>query len=55
MTTSDLPILRPAQVTAPWLTEVLRRGGYEATVKDFTAKRVGTGQVGDMDHCVVEG
>lgn len=47
MTTSDLPILRPAQVTAPWLTEVLRRGGYEASVKDFTAKRVGTGQVGE--------
>ena len=46
-TTTRLPIIRPAQVTAQWLTEVLRLGGYEATVADFTAKRVGTGQVGE--------
>jgi hypothetical protein len=36
----------PADVTAPWLTDVLRFAGHDCTVGDFRAERVGTGQVG---------
>lgn len=44
---ADIPIIRPAAVTPEWLTKVLRRAGHEVTVADMTAKRVGTGQVGE--------
>ncbi|MDX2233140.1 MAG: hypothetical protein NW200_01465, partial [Hyphomonadaceae bacterium] len=49
MTTGrDRPeILRPQDVTAPWLTRVLAAGGVDAVVKDFSAKNVGTGQIGE--------
>jgi hypothetical protein len=36
----------PASVTADWLTQALRRAGHDATVADFEAQNVGTGQVG---------
>jgi hypothetical protein len=42
-----IPILRPEAITIQWLTDVLTHAGYSARVKDFTAKRVGTGQIGD--------
>ena len=41
-----IAIVRPAQITPDWLTQVLRAGGVDAKVRDFTAKRVGTGQIG---------
>lgn len=41
-----LAILRPERITPAWLTRVLAEGGVEARVRDFTAKRVGTGQIG---------
>ncbi len=37
----------PAAIDADWLTAVLRTGGVDARVSDFTAKSVGTGQIGD--------
>ncbi|MBS0275931.1 MAG: phosphotransferase [Proteobacteria bacterium] len=43
----SLPILRPEAITPRWLTDVLAHAGYSAHVADFTAKRVGTGQIGD--------
>ncbi|MGB3810220.1 MAG: phosphotransferase [Parvibaculum sp.] len=43
----DLPIIRPAAVTPEWLTGVMRRAGHEVTVAGMTAKKVGTGQVGE--------
>ncbi|MCZ6710777.1 MAG: aminoglycoside phosphotransferase family protein [Gammaproteobacteria bacterium] len=36
----------PADVTSAWLTEVLEHGGVHATIADFKATNVGTGQVG---------
>jgi len=42
-----IPILRPEAITPEWLTDVLAHAGYRARVADFTAKRVGTGQIGD--------
>jgi len=41
-----IPILRPEAVTPDWLTAVLAQGGVEARVAGFTAKPVGTGQIG---------
>ena len=41
-----IPILRPEAVTPDWLTAVLRAGGVNAWVANFTAKPVGTGQIG---------
>lgn len=41
-----IPILRPAAITPDWLSAVLRAGGVEAQVRDFTQKAVGTGQIG---------
>jgi hypothetical protein len=40
-------IRRPAAIDADWLTAVLQAGGVDAVVKSFTAKAVGTGQIGD--------
>jgi len=40
-------IRRPGAVDAAWLTAVLQQGGVDAVVKSFTAKGVGTGQIGD--------
>jgi hypothetical protein len=42
----DIAILKPEDVTAKWLTQVLAAGGVEAEIRDFTMKRVGTGQIG---------
>jgi hypothetical protein len=40
-------ILEPQQITADWLTDRLRAAGYRsATVRSFTATRIGTGQLG---------
>ena len=36
----------PADVSAAWLTEVLANGGIQATIADFSASNIGTGQVG---------
>ncbi len=36
----------PEDVTAVWLTSVLAQQGYEAPVAGFTARNIGTGQVG---------
>ncbi|MDP1736491.1 MAG: phosphotransferase [Caulobacter sp.] len=47
MTTKTPDIRAPGDVDAAWLTAVLAADGVEATVKSFTAKRVGTGQIGD--------
>jgi len=46
---SDSPpdIRRPGAVDASWLTRVLQGAGVDAVVSDFTAKAVGTGQIGD--------
>ncbi|MFC6200045.1 phosphotransferase [Ponticaulis profundi] len=35
------------KIDAPWLTAVLNSSGYDVDVSDFTAKKVGTGQIGD--------
>ncbi len=43
---TSIPIIRPAAITPDWLTKVLRNGGVDATVRGFTAKSVGTGQIG---------
>jgi len=40
-------IRRPEAVDADWLTAVLQSGGVEARVRSFTARAVGTGQIGD--------
>lgn len=44
---ADIPILRPGAVTPDWFNAILRENGVKATVKSFTAKNVGTGQIGD--------
>ncbi len=41
-----LPIVAPEAITADWLSGVLAAGGVEARVRDFTLRRVGTGQIG---------
>lgn len=44
---ADSVIPTPATISADWLTAQLRRGGYPgATVRGFTAERIGTGQIG---------
>jgi len=40
-------IRRPGAVDAAWLTRALQGAGVDAVVSDFTAKAVGTGQIGD--------
>jgi hypothetical protein len=43
----SLPIVRPGAVDADWLTRALQDNGVDAVVSSFTAKPVGTGQIGD--------
>ncbi|MDZ4375418.1 MAG: hypothetical protein U1C74_28905, partial [Phenylobacterium sp.] len=43
----SLPIVRPQAVDAAWLTRALQDNGIDAVVQSFTAKPVGTGQIGD--------
>lgn len=45
MTAPD--IRRPEAIDAAWLTTALQHAGIDAVVSDFTAKAVGTGQIGD--------
>ena len=40
-------IRRPGAVDAEWLTAVLQQGGVDAVVTGFTARNVGTGQIGE--------
>lgn len=40
-------IRRPEAIDAAWLTAVLQSAGVDAVVRSFTAKGVGTGQIGD--------
>jgi hypothetical protein len=40
-------IRRPEAIDADWLTAVLQGAGVDAVVERFTAKAVGTGQIGD--------
>lgn len=47
-------IRRPKDIDAPWLTAVLREGGVDADVKGFTAKNVGTGQIGESVRFVLD-
>lgn len=55
MTTTETPDIRmPGDIDAAWLTAVLAKGGVNATVKRFTAKGVGTGQIGDSVRFALE-
>lgn len=47
-------IRRPQDADADWLTRVLQAGGVDAVVKGFTAKAVGTGQIGDSVRFTLE-
>ncbi len=48
MTVLTKPDIRaPGEIDAGWLTAVLQAGGIDAVVNGFTAKAVGTGQIGD--------
>ncbi len=40
-------IRAPGAIDAVWLTAVLQAGGVDAVVADFTARPIGTGQIGD--------
>ncbi|MCA3129347.1 MAG: phosphotransferase, partial [Rhodocyclaceae bacterium] len=40
-------IREPGDIDAAWLTAVLAQGGADAEVRSFTARSVGTGQIGD--------
>ena len=40
-------IREPGDIDAAWLTAVLAEGGVDAEVRSFTARAVGTGQIGD--------
>lgn len=45
---TDRPDIRaPGDIDARWLTALLQSNGVNAEVKSFTAKSVGTGQIGD--------
>lgn len=54
MTTPAL-IGDPNQITASWLTEVLRSQNIDATVTDFDAISIGTGQVGENVRFTLRG
>ena len=50
-----MPDIRaPEAIDAAWLTEALREGGVDAEVSSFTAKKVGTGQIGDCVRFTLE-
>jgi hypothetical protein len=54
MTTVRHPDIRaPGDIDAAWLTAVLAMGGVNARVKSFTARGVGTGQIGDSIRFVL--
>jgi hypothetical protein len=40
-------IREPGDIDCAWLTDVLAAGGVDAEVRSFTARPVGTGQIGD--------
>lgn len=54
MTTTGPDIRAPGDIDAAWLTAVLARGGVDAWVTGFTAKAVGTGQIGDSVRFTLE-
>jgi hypothetical protein len=47
MSPGQLDIRRPGAIDAAWLTRALQGAGVDAVVAGFTAKSVGTGQIGD--------
>lgn len=47
MSAAGPDIRRPGAIDASWLTRALQSGGVDAIVRDFTARPVGTGQIGD--------
>ncbi|WP_372784315.1 phosphotransferase [Phenylobacterium sp.] len=47
MTPAQPDIRRPGAIDAAWLTRALQGAGVDAVVSGFTAKAVGTGQIGD--------
>jgi hypothetical protein len=47
-------IRRPGDVDAEWLTAVLQQGGVDAVVGRFTARNVGTGQIGESVRFALE-
>lgn len=47
-------IRRPKDIDARWLSAVLRQGGVDAEVRSFTAKNVGTGQIGESVRFVLD-
>jgi hypothetical protein len=47
MTEDDIPILPPSDITPDWITRVLSKAGHRGVVEHLTARRVGTGQVGE--------
>ena len=54
-TTLAKPDIRaPGDIDAAWLTAVLAEGGVQARVKGFTARAVGTGQIGDSVRFTLE-
>lgn len=54
MTTTGPDIRAPGDIDAAWLTAVLAQGGIAAKVARFTAKAVGTGQIGDSVRFTLE-
>lgn len=47
-------IRSPGEIDAEWLTAVLQHGGIDAAVSGFTARSVGTGQIGDSMRFMLE-
>ena len=47
-------IRRPEAIDGAWLTAVLQAGGVDAVVRSFTAREVGTGQIGDSVRFVLD-
>ena len=45
----------PARIDAAWLTKMLNAAGIEGTVNSFSAKSIGTGQVGENVRFTLEG
>ena len=40
-------ISQPDDITAEWLSDIFQQAGVDGTVSAFTAKSIGTGQVGE--------
>ena len=40
-------ISQPGDITAKWLSDIFQQAGVDGTVSTFTAKSIGTGQVGE--------